>query len=326
MKVSSIRFYLLASAFGLANILSTAYAEEGASGHYLPGSLASTIDMIPADTTFVARLSFSHYNGALKNSGLEVPIAGLIATEVDVEFEEFALHLVWNPGWEITNGWSYAMAATLPYVSTTITANVVHDLFAEDGAPRKATDKSSGLGDLILQPLLLSHRVAKYWQGDFRFAIYAPTGSFEVGRLANVGKNYWTFSPTLALNHIEPAIGREFSVFGGFDINTKNTDTDYHTGIQTHIESTFVQYVILLGGFSGLGLSGYWYQQLTGDSGAGATLGDFKSQAVGVGPVLSYKTQWGNTDISSELKWLHEFETKRRAEGDSIFFKILARF
>ncbi len=29
---------------------------------------------------------------------------------------------------------------------------------------------------------------------------------------------------------------------------------------------------------------GYFYQQITGDSGSGATLGDFESRVVGIGP------------------------------------------
>ena len=32
-----------------------------------------------------------------------------------------------------------------------------------------------------------------------------------------------------------------------------------------------------------LGLKGYWYQQVSGDSGSGASLGDFKSESLGLG-------------------------------------------
>jgi hypothetical protein len=33
-------------------------------------------------------------------------------------------------------------------------------------------------------------------------------------------------------------------------------------------------------------LAGYVYQQVTGDSGAGAKLGDFKGRSVGIGPQI----------------------------------------
>jgi hypothetical protein len=38
-----------------------------------------------------------------------------------------------------------------------------------------------------------------------------------------------------------------------------------------------------------VGLVGYVYEQITGDSGAGATLGDFKSRGVGIGPQVGYR-------------------------------------
>jgi len=37
-----------------------------------------------------------------------------------------------------------------------------------------------------------------------------------------------------------------------------------------------------------VGLVGYFYQQITGDSGSGAMLGDFKSRVVGIGPQAGY--------------------------------------
>ncbi|MGH6829912.1 MAG: transporter [Methylocella sp.] len=37
-----------------------------------------------------------------------------------------------------------------------------------------------------------------------------------------------------------------------------------------------------------VGLVGYVYNQLTGDSGSGAVLGDFKSQASAINPQLGY--------------------------------------
>ncbi|MFA1625037.1 transporter [Rhizobium mongolense] len=37
-----------------------------------------------------------------------------------------------------------------------------------------------------------------------------------------------------------------------------------------------------------IGLVGYAFRQLTGDSRAGATLGDFKSRVFGIGPQIGY--------------------------------------
>ena len=51
--------------------------------------------------------------------------------------------------------------------------------------------------------------------GDFkwesRFSVYAPTGAFETGNLANVGKNYWTFEPVLAASFFSTKISLELT-------------------------------------------------------------------------------------------------------------------
>ncbi|RWX54562.1 hypothetical protein EDI28_15805 [Photobacterium chitinilyticum] len=318
------RWTLLVFVFWLVSMQEATHAEEAGSGHYAPGFLASAVDMTPINEAFVVRVKTLNYEGSLGNTKL--PIAGLVVTEADIETSEVALELVWNPKGEFIDGWSYSMGATFPYVSMKVSAEIVDELDNIASVSRRVTSEESGFGDLIFQPLMLSHTIERYWWGDYRLAIYAPTGEYEIGRLANTGKNYWTLSPTLALIHIEPAIGREFSVFGGIDFNSNNSDIDYQTGIQAHVESTFVQNLILFGGFTGIGASGYWYRQLTGDSGRGAVLGKLKSEAFGIGPVLSYRTQWNNAEIFCELKWLHDIEASQRYEGDTISLKVSAEY
>ena len=60
--------------------------------------------------------------------------------------------------------------------------------------------------------------------------------------------------------------------------------------------------------------------------GDGATFGDFEAKTVGAGPVLSYVTKAGCNDLVAELKWLHEFDTERRLEGDTVFLKVMYKF
>ena len=79
-------------------------------------------------------------------------------------------------------------------------------------------------------------------------------------------------------------------------------------------------------GEAGAGLTGFWYQQISDDSGSGATFGGFKARALGVGPVLSYTGKLGGNDLIAEFKWLHESGVKRRAEGDTLFLKVVMKF
>lgn len=73
-------------------------------------------------------------------------------------------------------------------------------------------------------------------------------------------------------------------------------------------------------------MSAYYYKQVTGDSGDGATLGDFEGKTVGLGPVVSYVSKIAAHDVIAELKWLHETDTQKRLEGDMVWFKVVFKF
>jgi hypothetical protein len=190
----------------------------------------------------------------------------------------------------------------------------------------RRSDSVDGLGDLVLMPLMLNYKFTPDFSTNFRVAAYAPTGDYEVGRLANPGKNYWTFEPALALMYFGQQNGFEASVFTGMSFNTENGDTDYQTGNQFHVDGTLAQHFPLGGGLAGIGVNGFWYEQVSGDSGSGATFGDFEGRTAGLGPVLSYTHKIGSVDVISEVKWLHEMETRKRLEGDYIWFKLIVKF
>ena len=44
-----------------------------------------------------------------------------------------------------------------------------------------------------------------------------------------------------------------------------------------------------------VGAVGYFYRQMSGDSGAGAVLGDFRSRVSGIGPQVGYIFPFGST-------------------------------
>ena len=84
------------------------------------------------------------------------------------------------------------------------------------------------------------------------------------------------------------------------DFNTENHETDYQSGTQFHLDVTIAEHLPLLGGLFGIGANGFYYQQISGDSGSGATLGDFKGRMVGIGPVLSSVTKIWGKDLAAE--------------------------
>jgi hypothetical protein len=175
-------------------------------------------------------------------------------------------------------------------------------------------------------PVMLNYAISPDLSANARLGFYLPTGDYEVGRLANQGKNYLTTEPTIALVYFGQKNGREASLFAGADFNEENPDTNYKTGTQIHSDATLAQHFPVAGGFGGAGVSGTWYEQVTGDSGDGATFGDFEGRTVSVGPVASYAAKVRGMDVVAELKWLHETDTTRRPEGDFVWLKVLAKF
>ena len=66
-----------------------------------------------------------------------------------------------------------------------------------------------------------------------------------------------------------------------------------------------------------LGVVGYDYRQLTGDSGTGARLGPQKGRVDAIGPGLSYTTVFGTMPVIFNLRHYQEFNVEKRWEGNS---------
>lgn len=299
-----------------------ARAEEGGAGHYMPGTMASFMDGISPTETLITRYNFLFYQGDHLSQGA-LPVASLKAFDVEAETIVNALTLFWRPSWGgLSEKWSYGMSASLPVVSMDVEA----DVEASAGVTVRRQDSLTGLGDLVVMPLMFNYNVNPDFNIGMRLSLYAPTGDYETGRLANTGKNFWTLEPAVNFIYLGQKNGREASLFAGVDFNQENPDTDYRSGTQGHLDATLAQHFPLGKSLAGAGATGHWYEQLEGDSGAGANLGAFEARTTGLGPVVSYVRSLETFDLLAELKWIHEFETQNRLQGDIVWFKLMAKF
>ncbi len=165
-----------------------------------------------------------------------------------------------------------------------------------------------------------------HWQYNFVLPIYAPTGSYQEGRLGNPGLNYWTFDPVFGVVYSNPKSGLNALLHVGYAMNTENDDTSYKSGDLLHFDGAIQQILPAGPGFMTLGAEGFYFQQMTCDSGSGAVLGCFKGRTAGLGPVLGYILPMGKQSLSLELKWLPELDTKNRLDGDYIWLKAVYKF
>jgi hypothetical protein len=135
-----------------------------------------------------------------------------------------------------------------------------------------------------------------FWQGTLKWnngvhntMIYAtgniPSGTYDPHRLANLSLGWVAVDGGAGYTYLNPQTGHEFSVVGGLTYNFINPGTQYQNGIDFHVDwaaSQFISKEVLVG------VAGYFFQQLTGDSGAGAKLGDFKGRVLGIGPQIGF--------------------------------------
>jgi hypothetical protein len=122
-----------------------------------------------------------------------------------------------------------------------------------------------------------------------------------------------------ALTWLDPASGIDLSTAAGFTFNQPNTATDYRTGTEFHLE--WAASKSLTKEFS-IGLVGYYYQQLSGDTGSGAVLGPFKGRVIALGGTVGYNFEVGKVPVSTRLKVYRELDVQNRMEGTAGFFTV----
>jgi hypothetical protein len=91
------------------------------------------------------------------------------------------------------------------------------------------SDSEFNLGDTAFAPLVLGWNAGNFhW--NFAFFGFAPTGEYDVGRLANTSLNHWAIMPRLAGTYFNPQTGWEVSGAAIYSVNWENPATNYETG------------------------------------------------------------------------------------------------
>jgi hypothetical protein len=309
------RAILLLSTFALA---APVLAEEGGAGRYVPGNTATLIDLPPTKPGWVFETMYLHYEGDASAAGT-FPNAGLVTAGLDATSDAWILGGLYTFETPVLDA-CYSLGAFVPYVWMDVTANVT-----AGGTTGLRSDSADGIGDLTLIPAMMAWKCDS-WQYSAILSVYAPTGEYNAGSLANVGRNYWTFDPTLQVSYNNAKTGFNAAIFTGVTLNTENDDTDYKSGAAFHIDASVQQLLPLGPGFLSVGFNAFYYDQFEGDNGAGAKLGDFKGRDIGIGPALGYILPCGENTLVAEARWLPELDTRRRLEGDFFWLKLVYQF
>jgi hypothetical protein len=303
----------------------TAQSAENAAGFYLLGAKTAMAGYVPPPGTYLTDINY-YYAGdaggeaakgiALRRTGAQLDVD--LDIKVDAKAYVNAPIAIWIAPDKVLGG-NWGLGVMVPVGRKKVDVGI--DAFAQvtlpDGTVIGADrhfdfeDASTKFGDPVLNALIGWH------QGNWHWTVGAllnvPIGPWESDSITNVAFHHWGLDTTAAVTWLDPARGHEVSVAAGFTFNWENPDTDYKTGTEFHVEWALIQHFSKT--FT-LGVAGYHYQQITGDSGAGATLGDFEGRVSAVGPVMTYTFECGKIPVTTQLEWMHEFDVENRAEGD----------
>jgi hypothetical protein len=291
---------------------SSAKGAEGGYSNYIPGTYGDFAAAVEPPTKFTLRNDIYYYQA----DGARSVRSGLVEADADLEFIMDFLTLLYKPDIEILNA-HYAFGVFIPIVYADIDTGV-----RIGNQQVRLQDDTFGIGDLTFVPGIL------FWNhGNFHFTlseyIIAPTGKYDTDDLANTGLNYWTFDTNIAVTYLNEKTGQDYSVNVGYNYNTENSDTDYQTGQEVHIDYMVNQF---LSDSFALGIQGFYLKQVTGDSGDGALLGGFKAEAAGIGPAVLWSSKSLGREVTFIGKWLHEYHADRRLEGDHVFLSFAMSF
>ena len=289
-------------------------ADEGGVSFWLPGQSGSlaAVPLAPGWSLPMVLYHGVSDASADKNFAIGGRISAGVSGSADLLFA-FPTYVFGEPvlGGQLSIAVGWAPARTRVAADATLTGprgNVIE---------RNVTDTTTGSSDLYPQAAL------RWNAGNDNFMAYlaggVPVGTYEVGGLANIGLNHWSIDAGGAYTYFNQKNGREISVAAGLTYNFENPDTEYQNGVDFHLDWGASQF---LSEHTHVGLVGYWYQQLTGDRGAGATLGDFKSRVAAIGPQAGYFFKVAGQDWYVNLKGYWEFAAENRASGWSVWLSL----
>lgn len=178
-------------------------------------------------------------------------------------------------------------------------------------------DARDGFSDLYPSATLRWNNGVNNWMvygtGDI------PVGTYDANRLANLGIGHGAMDAGVGYTYFDEKTGHEFSAVTGLTYNLINPSTGYQNGIDWHLDwgaSQFVTKTLQIGAV------GYFYDQLTPDSGCLPALCPFESRTVGIGPQVGFIFPGKSVQTYLNLKAYWDVDTQDRASGASAWVTL----
>ncbi|CDZ68272.1 Protein involved in meta-pathway of phenol degradation [Neorhizobium galegae bv. orientalis] len=302
-----------ASALALALLPGAGLAAEGGAGFYLLGSKGPAAAITPPPGVFFQN-DFYYYSGELGGDRL-LPSGGRLAVGVDGEAAIEVPTVLWILPEEVMGArLGLSMSVPVGWKNTAADLTVAGPLGGS--ATGSISDSVFTVGDPIIGGFLGWETGHFHWQVGT--LVNVPVGDYQSGEISNISFHHWGADIYAGATWLDPAIGFDLSGVIGMTFNAENPATDYRTGNEFHFEWAAVQH---FNEQFDAGLVGYYYQQVSGDSGEGAS-SSFKGRVAAAGATIGWNFKVGELPVSARIKYFHEFAAKNRAEGDAVFLTI----
>jgi hypothetical protein len=141
-------------------------------------------------------LSYAYYSGTV-GAERESPLPGggsALGLEVTAQLFSVTGIYVWDTG---EGRWNFASVAVVPFAKMDAEADL-----RIGSASGSVSDSDTGLFDMAFVPVIASRHFSATQHLSLALYIFAPTGSYEEGRLAELSLNNWTYSPTVGYTQL----------------------------------------------------------------------------------------------------------------------------
>ncbi len=293
-----------------------AQASEGGASFYLLGSGGPANAVLPPIEGIFFDNTFYYYSGKA-GGGREFVVGGRVVAGLEAKIAADFATLLWVPSTDVLGGTlalGGAFAAGRPKVK-------VDAVLTGPGGGQieiSARDERFIIGDPVLTAAL-GWNVGGNVHVAATTTVNVPIGHYREGQLANLAFHRWVVDESLGISWHDSKAGWDISAKAGVTFNGTNHFTDYDTGTEFHIEVSVER--IFSPKFSA-GLQIYHFDQLTGDSGDGARLGDFKGKITGVGATAAHNFLLGRTPVTARLRLFKEFGATNRLEGEAAMLSL----
>jgi len=294
-------------------LASGSHAAEGGAGFYLLGSKGPAAAIMPPPGIFFSNDIYI-YSGDL-GGGAPLPTGGRLAVGVEGKAAVDVPTVLWVLPEEVL-GAHLGLSASLPFGWKETSADLTLSGPRGGTASGSVTDPVFTIGDPVLGGMLGWENGNLHWETGL--LVNVPIGDYQKGEISNIAFHHWGADVSAAATWLDPTIGLDLSGVVGMTFNAENPATDYRTGNEFHFEWAAVQH---FNQQFDAGLVGYYYKQVTGDSGAGAR-SDFKGEVAAIGATIGWNFKAGELPISTRIKYFHEFADTNRARGDAVILTV----